>query len=216
MADSFDFQSDQPLNDLALTKKQLRSELRARRRALNPTQQTQASIFLLRHLMKLPQFMRARNVALYMANDGEIDPEPIARQLWKMEKHCFLPVLRPDKRKDLWFVEYTSDALLTKNRFGIPEPDFRSQHRMSAQLLDVVLMPLVGFDRTGARLGMGGGFYDATFAFKQKSPIGSKTAAGKPVLVGLAHACQEVDSLTTAGWDIPLFAIATDKEIILA
>lgn len=218
MADSFNPQlaNKTRLDDLALAKKQLRSELRARRRALNPTQQMQASIFLLRHLMKLPQFMRARNVALYMANDGEINPEPIARQLWKMEKHCFLPVLRPDKRKDLWFVEYTPDALLTKNRLGIPEPDFRSQHRMSAQLLDVVLMPLVGFDRTGARLGMGGGFYDATFAFKQKSPTGSKTAAGKPVLVGLAHSCQEVDSLTTAGWDIPLFAIATDKEIILS
>lgn len=209
MADSFDSQSNQLLNDLALAKKQLRSELRARRRALNPTQQMQASVFLLRHLLKLPQFMRARNVALYMANDGEIDPEPIARQLWKMEKHCFLPVLRPDKRKDLWFVEYTPGALLTKNRFGIPEPDFRSQHRMSAQLLDVVLMPLVGFDRTGARLGMGGGFYDATFAFKQKKPT------GKPALIGLAHACQQVDSLTTDAWDIPLFAIVTDKEIIL-
>jgi len=157
----------------------------------------------------VPQFMRARNVALYIANDGEIDPEPIIRQLWKMEKHCFLPVLRPDKRKDLWFVEYTPDALLTKNRFGIPEPDFRSQHRMSAQLLDVVLMPLVGFDRTGARLGMGGGFYDATFAFKQKKP------SGKPALIGLAHACQQVDSLATDAWDIPLLAIATDKEIIL-
>jgi 5-formyltetrahydrofolate cyclo-ligase len=215
MADSFDSQIDQPLNSLALAKKQLRSELRARRRALNPTQQMQASLFLLRHLLKLPQFMRARNVALYIANDGEIDPQPIARQLWKMEKHCFLPVLRPDKRKDLWFVEYTPDALLTKNRFGIPEPDFRSQHRMSAQLLDVVLMPLVGFDRTGARLGMGGGFYDATFAFKQKLSTGSKTPAAKPVLIGLAHACQQVESLATDTWDIPLFAIATDKEIIL-
>lgn len=209
MADSFDFQSDQPLNNLALAKKQLRSELRARRRALNPTQQAQASLFLLRHLMKLPQFMRARNVALYMANDGEIDPEPIIRQLWKMEKHCFLPVLRPDKRKDLWFVEYTEDAPLTNNRFGIPEPDFRTQHRMSAQLLDVVLMPLVGFDRNGARLGMGGGFYDSTFAFKQKKP------GNKPYLIGLAHSCQQVDSLATDTWDIPLFAIATDKEIIL-
>lgn len=209
MADPFDSPSDRPLDDQALAKQQLRTELRARRRALNPTQQLQASMLLLRHLMKVPQFMRARNVALYIANDGEIDPEPIIRQLWKMEKHCFLPVLRPDKRKDLWFVEYTPDALLTKNRFGIPEPDFRSQHRMSAQLLDVVLMPLVGFDRTGARLGMGGGFYDATFAFKQKKP------SGKPALIGLAHACQQVDSLATDTWDIPLFAIATDQEIIL-
>jgi 5-formyltetrahydrofolate cyclo-ligase len=86
---------------------------------------------------------------------------------------------------------------------------------MSAQLLDVVLMPLVGFDRTGARLGMGGGFYDATFAFKQKLSTGSKTSTGKPALIGLAHACQQVESLATDTWDIPLFAIATDKEIIL-
>jgi len=207
MADPFDPQFALPLDYLALEKKQLRNELRARRRALNPTQQAQASLFLLRHLMQLPQFMRARNVALYLANDGEINPEPIARQLWKMEKHCFLPVLRPDKRRDLWFVEYTPDALLTKNRFGIPEPDFRTQHKMSAQLLDVVLMPLVGFDRSGARLGMGGGFYDTTFAFKQRP-------AGKPALIGLAHACQEVASLATESWDIPLFAIVTDQEII--
>jgi 5-formyltetrahydrofolate cyclo-ligase len=207
MADSFDSQINQPL-DSALAKKQLRCELRARRRAINPTQQLQASIFLLRHLIKLPQFMRARNVALYMANDGEINPEPIARQLWNMDKHCFLPVLRPDKRRDLWFVEYTPDAVLTKNRYGIPEPDFRTQRRMPAHMLDVVLMPLVGFDRTGARLGMGGGFYDATFAFKQKKP------AGKPALIGLAHACQQVDVVLTDTWDIPLLAIVTDREII--
>lgn len=210
MADSFDsqLQSNYPLDNLSLAKQQLRNELRARRRTLNPTQQMQASLFLLRHLMQVPQFLRARNVALYIANDGEIDPEPIARQLWKMEKHCFLPVLRPDKRRDLWFVEYTPGALLTKNRFGIPEPDFRTQHKMSAQLLDVVLMPLVGFDRNGARLGMGGGFYDATFAFKQKKNT------GKPALIGLAHACQQVESLATDTWDIPLFAIVTDREII--
>jgi len=208
MADSFDPHSTQPLDDLALAKQQLRSELRARRKALNPTQQTQASLFLLRQLMQVPQFMRARNVALYMANDGEIDPEPIIRQLWKMDKHSYLPVLRPGKSREMWFVEYTPGALLTKNRFGIPEPDFRQHHKLPAQLLDVVLMPLVGFDRTGARLGMGGGFYDATFAFKQKKN------AGKPALIGLAHACQEVESLTTASWDIPLFAIATDRELI--
>jgi 5-formyltetrahydrofolate cyclo-ligase len=211
MADSLDapFGNIPPADDLAQAKTALRLELRARRKALNPTQQTQASLHLLRQLMQVPQFMRARNVALYMANDGEIDPEPIIRQLWKMDKHSYLPVLRPGKSRELWFVEYTPNALLTKNRFGIPEPDFRTQHKMPAQLLDVVLMPLVGFDRNGARLGMGGGFYDATFAFKQKKN------SGKPALIGLAHACQEVESLTTASWDIPLFAIATDREIIL-
>ena len=210
MADSLDspFGNNFPTDNLAQAKTSLRQELRARRRALNPTQQYQASLFLLRQLMQVPQFMRARNIALYIANDGEIDPEPIIRQLWKMDKHSYLPVLRPGKSRELWFVEYTQGALLTKNRFGIPEPDFRTQHKIPAQLLDVVLMPLVGFDRSGARLGMGGGFYDTTFAFKQKQK------PAKPALIGLAHACQEVESLTTASWDIPLFAIATDKEII--
>ncbi len=212
MADLFDSQlpHDSSPDALAQAKNSLRLELRARRKVLNPTQQAQASLLLLRHLMQLPQFMRARHLALYIANDGEIDPAPIAQQLWKMEKHCYLPVLRPGKSREMWFVEYTADAVLTKNRFGIPEPDFRQQHKLPAHLLDVVLMPLVGFDRSGARLGMGGGFYDTTFAFKQKKN------AGKPALIGLAHACQEVDSLTTASWDIPLFAIATDREIILA
>ena len=194
----------------AHTKSALRSELRSRRKALSITQQAHASLLLLRQLMQLPQFMRARHVALYIANDGEIDPAPVAQQLWKMDKHCYLPVLRPDKNKALWFVEYTPDAALTKNRFGIPEPDFRQHHKLPAQRLDVVLMPLVGFDRSGARLGMGGGFYDTTFAFKQKNN------AGKPYLIGLAHSCQEVDSLATDAWDIPLFAIATEQEILLA
>lgn len=209
MANPFDPQPRNQLTPAAQTKFALRSELRARRNALSAVQQVHASQLVLRHLMQLPQFMRARYVALYIANDGEIDPAPIAEQLWKMDKHCYLPVLRPDKDKTLWFVEYTPDALLVKNRFGIPEPDFRRHHKLPAQRLDVVLMPLVGFDRSGARLGMGGGFYDTTFAFKQQN------TSGKPYLIGLAHSCQQVDSLMTEAWDLPLFAIATEQEILL-
>ena len=209
MANLFDPQPQNPPTPAAQAKSALRSELRARRNALSVTQQAHASQGVLRHLMQLPQFMRARYLALYIANDGELDPAPVAEQLWKMGKQCYLPVLRPDQDKTLWFVEYTPDALLAKNRFGIPEPDFRHHHKLPAQRLDVVLMPLVGFDRSGARLGMGGGFYDTTFAFKQQNTV------GKPCLIGLAHSCQQVDSLTTETWDIPLFAIATEQEILL-
>lgn len=197
-------------SNISEQKQQLRSELRARRRALSPTQQQQASLLLLRQLMKLPSFMRARHVALYIANDSEIDPAPIAQQLWKMDKQTYLPVLRPGKTKAMWFVEFTKETVLAPNRYGIAEPDHRSEHKLPANLLDVVLMPLVGFDRSGARLGMGGGFYDASFAFKYKK------ATGKPYLIGLAHSCQEVTSLATEQWDIPLFAIATELEIIPA
>jgi 5-formyltetrahydrofolate cyclo-ligase len=204
MADS----TSLPPSDASSLKQQLRSQLRAARRSLTPAQQQQASLQLLRQLMKVPQFMRSQHIALYIASDGEIDPRPVAQQLWKMEKHTYLPVLRPGKSRDLWFVEFTANSQLTPNRYGIPEPDHRQEHRLPANLLDVVLMPLVGFDAQGARLGMGGGFYDSTFAFKKKKP------AGKPYLIGLAHSCQQTEYLPTDSWDIPLFAIATDTGML--
>lgn len=186
----------------------LRKELRQRRKALTPPQQAHASAWVLRHLLKFPAFMRGNHIALYMANDGEVDPTPIAEQLWRMNKHCYLPVLRPSADRELWFLEFTPTTQLTPNRFGIPEPDHRRARRLPTHLLDAVLMPLVGFDRTGARLGMGGGFYDTTFAFKKQQ------LKGKPVLIGLAHSCQEVDTLHVDPWDIPLTAIATEKEVL--
>lgn len=189
-------------------KAQLREELRLRRRALTPAQQAQASMLVLRHLLQFPAFMRGNQVALYIACDGEIDPTPITQQLWQMGKRCYLPVLKPGAQRELWFVEFTPDSQLIANRFGIPEPDHRLAHRLPAHLLDVVLVPLVGFDRQGARLGMGGGFYDTTFAFKQHQP------EGKPLLIGLAHSCQQVDVLHLDTWDIPLAAIATEKEVL--
>lgn len=195
------------MTGLADTRQLLRKELRARRKALSPSQQATASAWVLRHLIQLPQILRAQHVALYMAADGELDPVPAAEQLWKMGKKCYLPVLHPTRERELWFVPFEPDTLLKPNRFGIPEPDHRLAHKLPPHLLDVVLLPLVGFDRHGGRLGMGGGFYDKTFAFHQ----GKKT---KPFLIGLAHSCQEVDLLEMASWDIPLFAIATDKELI--
>lgn len=187
----------------------LRKELRARRNSLTPSQQEAAAAWALRHLMKLPKFLRAQRVALYIPADGELDPRPIAQQLWKMGKHCYLPVLHPTQERQLWFVEYKADTPLRPNRFGIPEPDHRYEQKIAANLLDIVLLPLVGFDRKGGRLGMGGGFYDTTFAFHK----GRKT---KPYLLGMAHACQEVEALEMADWDVPLYGIVTDKEVILA
>ena len=185
----------------------LRQQLRAKRNALNPRQQAQASLMVLRHLMQLPLFMRAKNVALYFAMDGELDLRPVAEQLWKMGKQTYLPVLHPAQERQLWFVKFDAETPLIPNRFDIPEPDHQHHVKMPAHLLDVVLVPLVGFDRTGARLGMGGGFYDSTFAFHQHQK-------GKPYLIGIAHNCQEVETLTTEKWDIGMYRIVTDKEII--
>lgn len=188
-----------------LTKPQLRQQLRQRRQQLSPQQQRTASRQLERLLSRDMRFIKSRHIAFYLANDGEINPAPLLERALKMKKHCYLPVLTGKK---LWFARYCEGDKLINNRFGIPEP--RNKHRrLPAKSLDMVFMPLVGFDRHGGRLGMGGGFYDRTFSW-----LNAKTLTRKPQLMGLAHHCQEVEQLALQSWDIALSAIATDKELI--
>ncbi|NVK44328.1 MAG: 5-formyltetrahydrofolate cyclo-ligase [Oceanospirillaceae bacterium] len=187
------------------TRQQLRREMRRLRRGLSAREQRQASSDLLRRLTAMPLFHRARNIALYLPNDGEIDPTPLIEFCWRQGKRTFLPVLHPIRHNRLWFVPYTRNTPMQRNIYRILEPKISAAPRRPALGLDLVLLPLVAFDASGARMGMGGGYYDRTFAFKQrKGPQG-------PALIGLAHDFQRVESLPVASWDIPLAGIVTDQ-----
>jgi 5-formyltetrahydrofolate cyclo-ligase len=191
-------------------RKEMRKILRAKRKALTFTQQKSAAQQLVKRLCVHPVFLRSQHIAFYMAGDGEIDPRLLMQTAGVMGKQCYLPVLHPLKEGQLWFSAYREGDVLVKNRFGLEEPPMEKK-RFPAWALDLVLMPLVGFDRQGNRLGMGGGFYDRTFAFK-KNISRPKT----PVLMGVAHHCQEVESLDRESWDVVADYIVTDKEIIRA
>ena len=103
------------------------------------------------------------------------------------------------------FRRYRPGEKLVANRFGIPEPPHRRGNTLSAKQLDVIFLPLVGFDAAGNRLGMGGGFYDRT--------LSQLPARNRPLLAGLAHDVQRVDKLPVQRWDIPLDAVVTDRRI---
>ncbi len=180
--------------------------MRQRRRSLTSGQQRSAAQQLLRRLARQPLFVRSRHIAFYIANDGEIDPRPLLERALAMGKHCYLPVLARDNTR-LEFFRYTPGTSMQRNRYGIAEPSRRGGQRLNTRQLDLVLLPLVAFDARGGRLGMGGGYYDRSFAFKQQS------LAHSPYLLGLAHHCQQVDQLTLASWDIPLHAIASDEQL---
>lgn len=184
----------------------IRREMRERRKSLSPQAQERASQSLARLLQRQPFFIRSRRIAFYLANDGEMDPHYLLQSAMRRNKYCFLPVLHPVRPGRLWFRRIKSESNLKANRFGIPEP--MSGRLIPGYGLDVVFMPLVAFDRHGGRLGMGAGFYDRTFAFKERSSRLS------PLLVGLAHSCQEVERLPLASWDVPLAAVVTDQGII--
>lgn len=192
-------------------RQQLRREMRRRRRALSPAQQRHAAQALVRHFSQHPWFKRSRHLALYLSNDGEIDTRPLIELAWQQGKQVYLPVLHPLSHNRLWFLPYQQDTRLRLNQYRIPEPPLQPHRRRLPWTLDLVCMPLVAFDPQGGRLGMGGGYYDRTFAFLNRQPNW-----GKPRLLGLAHECQKVEHLPLASWDIPLSAILTDSRLYQA
>ena len=192
----------------ASTRNRLRRELRAQRNLLSTTQQKIAAQRMSKHVAALRQFRVSRRVALYLPNDGEIDPVPLILRLWQAGKTCYLPILSRLRHDRLWFAPYYPDTPLVYNRLGILEPAVSPQQRTRAQDLDLILMPLVAFDRAGNRLGMGGGFYDKSLAF-----LRSRRLWRKPRLIGLAHDFQRIKKIETNAWDVPIQAVATDQKI---
>jgi len=189
-----------------LSRAALRRQLRQARRNLSPQQQQRAARALYRQLAQHPLFRRARHIALYLPNDGEIDPRPLLREAQRRGKATYLPVLRDWPRTKMNFQRVHAHEALARNRFRIEEPPARRARQRKVWTLDLVLLPLVGFDLYGGRLGMGGGFYDRSLAYRQL-----RKNWHKPTLLGVAHECQQVDRLTLASWDIRLGAVVTDR-----
>jgi 5-formyltetrahydrofolate cyclo-ligase len=191
-----------------MTGANIRKQLRSQRRSLSAEQQFLLSEKITSILTTQPFFLRAKRVGIYLANDGEIDPSAIVDICHKSKKQCFLPVIHPLKIHRLHFAHFKQNTQLASNRFGILEPSINSSRLAMPWSLDLILMPLVGFDRQGNRLGMGAGFYDRTLAFKAR---GQSPA---PRLVGLAHSFQEIKGISAEPWDIPVDHIITEKEMI--
>jgi 5-formyltetrahydrofolate cyclo-ligase len=185
----------------------LRQHLRQRRRQLSLRQRRHFSKQLCRVLSRHPLLLRSRHIAVYLPNDGEIDLSPLIKKLWQRHKHCYLPVLQQLVPR-LNFLSYQPTTPLRRNRFNIPEPH-AAKNRRPPWALDLVLTPLVAFDRTGNRLGMGGGYYDRSFAYLHRHHHHRQ-----PRLLGIAYAFQQVPVLPYAPWDVPLWGVATESGVV--
>ncbi|AZF18545.1 5-formyltetrahydrofolate cyclo-ligase [Pseudomonas sp. R3-18-08] len=194
-----------------LSRPQLRRMLRKARRALTPREQRQAACGLYRQLAQHPLFRRAKHISLYLPTDGEIDPRLLLRAAQRQGKATYLPVLSAWPRTKMVFQRVRPGDKLLPNRFRILEPRANARRQRKVWALDLVLLPLVGFDNEGGRLGMGGGFYDRSLAY-----LARRKTWRKPTLLGLAHECQQVDRLAQASWDVPLAGTVTDKQWYVA
>lgn len=184
----------------------LRQELRKSRNTLTSEEQRIASSMLADQLKSLSWFTGARRIGAYLANDGEPDLSEVIAYCQSSDIAVSLPVLHPLTHKHLLFLDYHANTPMRLNRFNIAEPHLAAQSIRLMDEHDIILMPLVGFDAAGNRLGMGGGFYDRTLAHYRENPR-------RPRLAGIAHSCQQVDELPVAPWDVPCDIIITPDKI---
>ena len=178
----------------------LRQHLKSERLRIAPAARMVAAeavaIGILEHLPTSGGYL-----AGYWATGGELPLHILQMRLPANWIWC-LPVVLPEKK--LGFAPWRGGDALGSNRYGIPEPMVSAAACLKPEDLHAVILPLLGFTEDGLRLGMGGGYYDRSFAFRKHAPA-------PPLLIGAAYASQELETLDAQDWDVRLDAVATDR-----
>jgi len=190
----------------------IRASVRAKRQLLTLEQQTTASELLLEKLTQHPKIVVAKNIAFYLARDGELNGKSFIEWCWQQNKTVYLPVLHPFSKGQLLFLRYQANTPMQVNSYGLNQPKLDVRLIKPSSEIDIILTPLVAFDSTGNRLGMGGGFYDRTLAQWYKKYQQGISNITHPI--GIAHDCQQVPTLPIQQWDIPLPEIITPTQHI--
>ncbi len=187
-------------------KNAIRKEILLYRSKLSKEDQINKSELMTKHILASDAFLSSQHIGLYYAVNGEVDAGSLTAL--DKSKQYYLPIVSNTPDQALSFAPISHTSQYKANKYSIPEPIYKEEELISGDKLDLVIMPLVAFDRHGNRLGMGGGYYDRTFSFKQGS-------IKKPTLLGIAYDFQKLESLAPEPWDIPLDMLATESKLIV-
>lgn len=188
------------------SRKAIRELIRRQRRSISNCEQQDFAFNSTQLMLTELANINAKHVALYLTNDGELDTAILIEALWQQGINVYLPRLHPFSKGNLIFLAYTCTTPLQQNSLKIWEPRLDITQMILPHEIDVVVTPLVAFDNQGNRMGMGGGYYDRT--------LEDWRLTGKPYPVGLAHDCQQVDSLPCEHWDVPLPMLVTPTRVL--
>jgi 5-formyltetrahydrofolate cyclo-ligase len=192
-------------------KSALRRALRARRAAVPLAERRRAAQSAVSHALRQRLLARGRRIGFYMPAKSEIDVLPLLERALRMGVDCYLPIVPGRGLRKLWFIRLGDHPAWFLNRYGIPEYQHATARTVRAYQLDMLFMPLLGFDAEGWRIGMGGGYYDASLA-----KLGRRRHWRRPRLVGVAFSVQQVDRVPNDPWDIPLSGVLTERGFLPA
>jgi 5-formyltetrahydrofolate cyclo-ligase len=189
----------------------LRSELRAQRAAVTPRERRTAGRQLIRYALRQHLLARKRRIGFYVPSKNEIDVLPLLAKARRMGVDCYLPIVPGRGHRKLWFIRLGDRPAWFLNRYGIPEYRHPPARRIRAYQLDLLFMPLLGFDSKGWRIGMGGGYYDASL-----SRLSRRRFWQQPRMVGVAFSLQQVDRIPNDPWDVSVVGVLTERGYLAA
>ena len=185
---------------------ELRKQIRQLRLQVPGPYRQQASYRMSEQVATTEAYGRAERMAGYLPFEGEADPLPLMDRAIQDGKQVFVPIIAR-KNAPLQFARWSRKVTMRKNFFGIDEPDVPPEEWIDGAALNLVLVPLVGFDEAGNRIGVGGGYYDRTFSFL---PTDRVCDPARTFLFGLAFEMQKLPSIATRPWDVRLDAVVTE------
>jgi 5-formyltetrahydrofolate cyclo-ligase len=184
----------------------MRASLRARRRTISTAERSASAHLVAQNVDRWLHLRPGWRIAVYAALAEELDCTPLIERA--RDRGCRIYLPRIDRRRLSRKMRFVGMSERQRpNRLGIAEPE--GSQAIGARWLDVVFLPLVGFDARGVRLGTGGGYYDRIFAFRRWRNVWHT-----PRLVGLGYAFQQVEAIIPAAHDVLLDAVVTEERVI--
>ncbi|WP_369814090.1 5-formyltetrahydrofolate cyclo-ligase [Neisseria sp. 83E34] len=184
------------------SKHEIRRRLRRARKSLSDRERRRATLAANRNMKKL--LKRGKKMAAYWPVGSELVLDELIRSAFKRGVRVYLPYIEKRSLR-LWFTPYHVGLAPERNRKGrLDIPQF-SGRKVRAERMDIMLLPLVGVDEQGYRLGQGGGFYDASLA---------RARFGKPLKIGAGFACQMVQTLPCEVHDMRLDGFVSENGIV--
>ncbi len=178
----------------------LRQFLKSARAKLSPAAHHTEADALVMNFIQAFDLSQHTHIGIYLSTSNELQTGPLIQALWRLGKQVYVPVLHPFSPGHLLFLHYEENSPMTHNRYGILEPQLDCSKVMPVNQLDLLTIPLVGFDEQGNRLGMGGGYYDRTLCQLDRQTL---------KVIGLALDCQKAPQIPVAAWDQPLDGVLT-------
>lgn len=190
------------IGEWTMTKREIRQDVKRRLADMPADVAAAKSRAACAALVSLPEFRSAGAVMLFLSMPDEIDTTTALLAAWEGEKIVLVPKVASNRRQMIPVECRTLDDHMAAGAYGIREPE--NTQPWPREEIDLVVVPGLAFDRTGSRLGRGGGYYDRFLG----------PHAPRTITCGLSFDEQLVGEVPADDHDRPVEILVTDKEVL--